>query len=100
MPRYFCFFSRAPDVSNEQPCLKTTGLYDDLLLLSSLFQFFCFIVSAPVSFSLCFPISPSLLLYMFFLKPLPSVVEKLLYTYIQIICIIYIYRKTYEFLPN
>ena len=32
-------------VSNEQPCLKTTGLYD-LLLLSSLFHFFYFIVSA------------------------------------------------------
>ena len=34
------FFSKAPDVlSNEQPCLKMTGLYDDLLLLSSLFHF-------------------------------------------------------------
>ena len=34
-------FSRAPDVSNEQPCLKTTRLYDDHLLLSfvSLFLF-------------------------------------------------------------
>ena len=33
-------------VSNEQPCLKPTGLYDDLLLSSSLFHFF-FILSAP-----------------------------------------------------
>ena len=47
-------------VSNEQPCLKTTGLYDNLLLLSSLFHFFYFIFSAPNSFSLCFLISPSL----------------------------------------
>ena len=38
------------------------------------------------SFSLCFPISPSLLFsfffLMFFLKPLSSIVKKLLYTYI------------------
>ena len=34
------FFSKAPDASNEQACLKTTGLYDDLLLLSSLSPFF------------------------------------------------------------
>ena len=32
-------------VSNEQSCLKITGLYDDLLLLSSLFHFFYFIFS-------------------------------------------------------
>ena len=38
--------------------------------------------SAPISFSLCFPISPCLLFFMFFLKPLSSIVEKLLYTYI------------------
>ena len=47
-------------------CLKTTGLYDDLLLLSSLFHFFYFIFSAPISFSLCFPISPSLPFFFFF----------------------------------
>ena len=44
---------------NEQSCLKRTGLHDDLLLLSSLFHFFFFMFSAPVSFSLCFPIIPS-----------------------------------------
>ena len=54
------FSSRGPDVSNEQSCLKTTGLYDDLLLLSSLFHFFYFIFSDPISFSLCSPIYPSL----------------------------------------
>ena len=49
-----CFFTKAPHryVSNEQPCLKTTRLYDDLLLLSSLFHFFYFIFSALISFSL------------------------------------------------
>ena len=54
------FFSRAPDVSNEQPCLETAGPYEDILILSGLFHFFYFIFSVPVSFSLCFPISPSL----------------------------------------
>ena len=41
------FFPRAPDVSNEQSCLKTTVLYDDLLLLPSLFHLFYFIFNAP-----------------------------------------------------
>ena len=35
-------------VSDEQPYLKTTGLYGDLLLLSTLFHFFYFIISAPL----------------------------------------------------
>ena len=52
------FLQSSRYVSNEQSCLKTTGLYDDLLLLSSLFHFFYFIFSAPISFSLCSPISP------------------------------------------
>ena len=41
-------------------CLKTTGLDEDLLLLSSLFHFFYFIFSAPILCSLCFPSSSSL----------------------------------------
>ena len=60
---------------------KKTGVYDDLLLLSSLFHFFCFIFNASFSFSSCSPISPSLSLFFFlmvFLKPLSSVVKKLL----------------------
>ena len=44
----------------EKPGLKITGLYDDLLLLSSLFHFLNFIFSTPISFSLCSPISTSL----------------------------------------
>ena len=105
------FFSRAPDVSNEQSCLKAIGLHDDLLLLSSfftgegngtplqysclenpmdggawwaavygvaqsrtglkrlssssLFHFFYFIISAPISFSLCSPMSPTLFFFPF-----------------------------------
>ena len=60
-------------VANEQPCLKTTRLCDDLLLLPTSFQFFYLIFSAPVSFSLWFPISPSLPFFFFFLlKPLSS----------------------------
>ena len=48
------------DFAAAAACLKTTGLYDDLLLLSSLFHFSYFIFSAPISFSLCSPISPAL----------------------------------------
>ena len=50
------------------------------------------------SFSLCSPIYPSLLffVFMFFLKTLSSIVEKL---FIHIYINIY-YRKTYEFLPK
>ena len=78
MPRY-CFFSpNSGSVSNEQSCLKTTGLYDDLLLLSSLFHFFYFIFSAPISFSLCFPISPSLFKNVLSQAFKSNVVEKLL----------------------
>ena len=75
------FLQNSRYVSNEQPCLKTTGLYDDLLLLSSLFHFFCLISRVPISLSLRFLISFSLLFLMFLLKLLSSIVEKLLYTY-------------------
>ena len=44
------FLQSSRYVSNEQSCLKTTGLYDHLLLLSSLFHFFYFIFSASISF--------------------------------------------------
>ena len=53
-------------VSNEQLWLKATGLYDDILLLSSLFHFFYFIFSDPISFSLYFPI------YFFLFFDIPS----------------------------
>ena len=51
---FFSYCSRY--VYKEQPCLKTTRLYEDLL--SSWFHFFYFIFSAPISFSLfsSFPI--------------------------------------------
>ena len=88
----FFFLQSSSCVSNEQPCLKTTGLYNDLLLFSRLFHFFYFIFSAPISFSSCSPISPSLLFFfMFFLKPLTGIVEKLLYTYVKTVCIMYIF---------
>ena len=64
--------------SNEQLYLKTTGLYDHLLLLSSSFHFFYFIFSAPVSFSLFSNFSTFFFGLFFFLKPLSSVVEKIL----------------------
>ena len=59
------FLQSSRNVSNEQPCLKTTGLYDDLSLLSSLFHLFNFIFNAPISFNSCFPISPFFLLFWF-----------------------------------
>ena len=95
------FLQSSRYVSNEQSCLKTSGLHDDLLLLSSLFHFFYFIFSAPISFSLCSPVSPSLLFLMFFLKPLSGIVEKLLcvcvyiYICVCIYILIYIYTCVY-----
>ena len=65
MFRSHFFLQTSRHVSNEQLCLKPTGLFDSLLVLSNLFQFFYFIFSAPVSFILCSPISPPLLLVLF-----------------------------------
>ena len=62
----FSFLQSSRYISNEKSCLKTTGLYKDLLLLSSLSHFFYFIFSAPISFSLYFPISPPLLFLCYF----------------------------------
>ena len=88
----FFFFSQSSRyVSNEQPCLKTTGLYENLLLLSSLFHSFYFIFSAPISLSLCVPIFP----FLFFLFDVLSQAfishsrKALVYTYI--ICIVYVF---------
>ena len=39
---------RVRHISHEQPCLKTTGLYEDILLLSKLFHFCYFIFSVPI----------------------------------------------------
>ena len=93
MPRYWSFPQNSRCACNEQPCLKTTGLYEDILPFSSLFYFSCFIFSAAILCSLCVLISPALtlLLLLFFLKTLSSIVEKLLYTHIQVVYIIYIY---------
>ena len=89
------FLQSTKYISNEQSCLKTTGLHDDLL--SSLFYFFYFTFSPPISFSLCFPISPS---FSFFLNVLSQAFIKhsrKALAYILIICIIYIFRKFMNF---
>ena len=70
---------RSRYISNKQPYLKTTGLYEDLFLSSSFF--FYFIFNAPISLVYVFQFL-HLFFLMFFLKPLLSIVEKLLYTYI------------------
>ena len=49
-PGIASFLQSSRNVSDEQPCLKTTGLYDDLSLLSSLFHFFYFIFRTSISF--------------------------------------------------
>ena len=69
-------------------CLKTTGLYDDLLLLSSLFHFFYFIFSVPISFSSCFPISPSLCFF-YVLSQAFSKSSRKAFVYIHIYIYIY-----------
>ena len=98
---FFFFPSRTPDVSNEQPCLKTAGPYDDRLLVSSLFHIFYFIYSAPISFSLCPPIPPSLFFYVLpqgFLKHRNPFVYIYMYVciyvyiYIRINAFVYIYK--------
>ena len=80
---YFSVFSKFSAMSflNEQPCI----FYFHLVCS----PFFYFICRSPITFSLCFPISPSLFFGMFFLKPLSSVIEKLLHMYI--IWILYIF---------
>lgn len=82
-------------VSTEQPCLKTTGLYDifHLYLVCFTFSISC---SELISFSLCFPISPSL--FFFFLsQALSSIVEKLLCIYVYIIVCIHTYYILHTF---
>ena len=77
---FFLFLQSSRYVSNEQSCLKATGLYDNLLFLSNFLHIFYFIFNAPTSFSLCFRVSPSLLILfsVFFLKPLSSVCHAVL----------------------
>ena len=73
------FFSRAPDVFNEQSYLEKLDYRIFYFYIIS-FTFFYFIFSTPISLSLCSPTSP--FFFMFFLKTLSSTVEKLLYTYV------------------
>ena len=77
------FLQSSRYVSIEQSCSKTTGLYDDLLFLSSLFHFFYFIFSVPISFSLCSLISPSLLFFNVLSQAFIKCRKALVYTYIN-----------------
>ena len=79
------FLQSSRYVSNEQSCLKTTGLYDDILLLSSLFHFFQFISSASIYFNVLQFLHIFIFL-MFFLK-----CSRKVFVYIHIYkCMIYI----------
>ena len=82
-PGIVFFLQSSKYVSNEQPRLKSTRLYDDLLLLSSLSYFYYFIFSA-ISFSLYFPIFPSLFLGCSF--------SSLYQVWQKSFCILYIYK--------
>ena len=64
-PGIVSFLQSSRNVSDEQPCLKTTGLYDDLSLLSSLFHFFYFIFRTSISFMFSNFSIPSLFLRSF-----------------------------------
>ena len=77
--------------SNEHSYLKTTGPYKDFLLLSVLFPFFYFIFSAPISFSLCFPISP----YWFFVVLPQAFINFSKNPYVCVYIYIYIYLYLY-----
>ena len=75
------FLQNSRYISNEKPCLRTPELYDDLFSLVC-FIYFYFIFSVPISFSVCFPISPSL----FSDVPSQAFIKhsiKALYTYIN-----------------
>ena len=78
-------------VSNEQPCLKTTRLYDDLLFLSNLFHFSYFTFSVLILFMFS-NLSISLFLLLFFLKP-----SRKACVCVYIICIIYILEHLWNF---
>ena len=73
-------------------------MYDNFLLLSSLFYFFYFIFSAPILFSLCFPISP----YLFFFDVLfQGFIKCNRKAFVDIyINSMYMYFRKHEFLPN
>ena len=93
-PGIYFFLQSSKCVSNEQHCLKTAGLYDDLL--RSLFHFF-YISHSVLSFILCFPVSPT----PFFLVVLSQAIIKhsrkaFVYIYIYIVCIVY-FRKFMNF---
>ena len=86
-------------VSNKQTCLKTTGLYEDLLLYS-LFHFFYFIFSAPISFSLCFPISSSLFFYVLYQALIKHSRKVIVYIYINNMYNTYILESVNFYLIN
>ena len=78
---FFFFFLQSSSCGSNEQCLKTIGLYDDLLLLCSLLHVFYFIFSAPILLS--FPISPPL----FFVVLSQGFIKcnrNLLYTYMYI----------------
>ena len=98
------FLQSSRYISNEQSCLKTTGVYGYLLLLSGLT--FCVSYSVlPFHSVYALQFFHLFFFLMFFLKPLSSVVEMLLYTCVCVcVCvysILYIYicyfRKLMKF---
>ena len=83
LPGITILLQRSRCVSNEQLCLKAAGLY--IYMMIFYFYLVCF------TFSISYLVLPFHLVYifqflcllLFFLKPLSNMVEKLLYTYIN-----------------
>ena len=90
------FLQSSRCVSNEQPCLRATGQHDGLWFSSRLLHFFYSIFSAPISFSLCFLIFPSLFSFYDVLSRafIKSSRKPFVYMYT---CIIYIFLENMNF---
>ena len=63
MLSYYCFFLQSSCYVSNEPSLKKERERLDLMMIFYfiMFHFFSFIFSATISFTLCFPISPSFL---------------------------------------
>ena len=88
------FLQSSRYASTEQPCLKTNGLYDDPLLLYSQFHLFLFHIQYSHFIQFMFS-NFSISFYVLSQDFIKHSRKAFVY-----ICIIHMFQKTYEFLPN